>query len=538
MSKRQKLLVLPLAATMLVGSLTGCQSTNKPDENATTKPVESATTTKDPVTLNINMFGSENGHYRNVDPAIQEFEKLTKDTLNTKLNIKFTPPADYGTKQQLWLTSGEDIDLMTVWDKEKFAKDGALADLSEYFNNPKYPGLQKAFPADYINDNKLFGKTYVIPITNAFMDMEGVWYRKDLSTKYGMKDISSYDDLYNFLDKVSQNEKDMVPYANYGNAAFFKLFTDINAQQLDGKVFPFIGSGNPKLNFIDVQIAEDGKSVAGVAAYGDPASEWANINPKYGLDYIMNEFNQAKRFNKFIPADTLTATKGTGKQAGAGFITISNFLSTEAVIKAQVPNAELGFWPIFKNNQEMAPGKQSTDGKAWNFIAIPATSKKIDRTMEFLDWIFSDQKNNDLFTYGIEGTNWQAVGNDQWKVPDGVDPAKNYMFPGYQLTWNPTMHRIPAGLPEQLQTYYAYQFKPETYSKNVLAGFTFDQEPVKNEIAKCNTVTAKYLPMLLSGFGDVNDNLSKMNADLKDSGVDKIKEELKNQINAFLAQKK
>ena len=172
------------------------------------------------VTLNINMFGSENGHYRNVDPAIQEFEKLTKDTLNTKLNIKFTPPADYGTKQQLWLTSGEDIDLMTVWDKEKFAKDGALADLSEYFNNPKYPGLQKAFPADYINDNKLFGKTYVIPITNAFMDMEGVWYRKDLSTKYGMKDISSYDDLYNFLDKVSQNEKDMVPYANYGNAAF------------------------------------------------------------------------------------------------------------------------------------------------------------------------------------------------------------------------------------------------------------------------------------------------------------------------------
>jgi putative aldouronate transport system substrate-binding protein len=71
-----------------------------------------------------------------------------------------------------------------------------------------------------------------------------------------------------------------------------------------------------------------------------------------------------------------------------------------------------------------------------------------------------------------------------------------------------------------------------------LAGFTFDQEPVKTEIAKCNTVTAKYLPMLLSGFGDVNDNLSKMNKDLKDSGVDKIKEELKNQINAFLAQKK
>jgi putative aldouronate transport system substrate-binding protein len=47
----------------------------------------------------------------------------------------------------------------------------------------------------------------------------------------------------------------------------------------------------------------------------------------------------------------------------------------------------------------------------------------------------------------------------------------------------------------------------------------------------------KYLPFLLSGFGDVEENLAKMNKDLKDSGVDKIKEELKNQINTFLAQK-
>ena len=102
----------------------------------------------------------------------------------------------------------------------------------------------------------------------------------------------------------------------------------------------------------------------------------------------------------------------------------------------------------------MKPGTQSTDGKAWNFLAIPASSKKIERTMEFLDWIFSSQENNDLFTFGIEGTNWEAVGKNQWKLPDGVDPTKNYMFPGYQLTWNPTFNRIPAGLPEQIQKYY------------------------------------------------------------------------------------
>ncbi|GMK42486.1 ABC transporter substrate-binding protein [Paenibacillus sp. CCS19] len=540
----KKFVVIPLAATILAASIAGCsKESNKPSESESTAPAgntaeSTAPATKDPVTLNIRLFGTENGMYRDVDPVIKEFEKRTKDTLNTTLNLSFTPPADYGPKHELWIASGEDIDLFNPWSKDKFARDGALADLSEYFNNPKYPGLQKAFSEEYINDNKINGKLYAIPLANAFMDMEGVWYRKDLATKYGLKDIGSYDDLYNFLEKVKENEKDMTPFGNYGNTAFFKLFTDINAQQLEGNVFPFIGGSNPKRNFVYVQIADDGKSVAGVAAYGDPASEWANINSEYGLDYLMNQFNQAKRFNQFIPADTMTASTGTGKPVAAGYGTLNGFTGEQAKQKALDPNAELGFWPIAKNNQEMTPGTQSTDGKAGNFIAIPAASKKIDRTMEFLDWIFSSQENNDLFTYGIEGKNWEAVGDKQWKIPDGVDPTKNYAFPAFELTWNSNYYRIPAGLPEQIQRYYEYQFKPDTYKKNVLAGFTFDQEPVKNEIAKCTTVMDKYLPFLLSGFGDVNENLSKMNKDLKDSGVEKIKEELKNQINAFLAQKK
>ncbi|GBG08564.1 ABC transporter substrate-binding protein [Paenibacillus agaridevorans] len=539
---KKKFLVTLLAVTMLAALFAACsKQTNGPSESTapTSSPTEGTdpAAKKDPVTLNIRFFGNENGHYRDVDPAFREFEKRTQDTLNTKLNVVWTPVADYGTKHQLWMTSGEDVDLFVPWELTKFAKDGVLADLSEYFNNPKYPGLQKAFSEEYINDNKLFGKTYAIPITNSFMDMEGVWYRKDLLKKYGMDEISSYDDLYNFLEKVKENEKDMIPFGNYGNTAFFKLFTDINAQQLEGKVFPFTGQGNPKKNFVYVQIADDGKSVAGVAAYGDPASEWANFHPEYGLNYLMNQFNQAKRFNPFIPVDTLTNTTGTGKPEAAGYLTVGGFKGKEAEQKAKNPNAEIGFWPIMKNNQEMTPGTQSTDGKAWNFVARPANSKKIDRTMEFLDWLFSSQENNDLFTYGIEGENWEAVGENQWKVPDGVDPAKNYSFPGYQLTWNPTLTRIPAGLPEQIQQYTEYQYKPDTYQKHVLAGFTFDPEPVKNEIAKSNTVMDKYLPFLLSGFGEVEDNLAKMNKDLKDSGVEKIKEELKNQINDFLAQK-
>lgn len=527
MKKRLKSLAALIAAATICVSLLACA----------TAIAEPTTQQKDPVTLNIYFFGDENAHYRNVEPVIEEFEKRTADTLNTKLNVVWTSPSEYGTNLPLWLSAEEEMDLNIVWDHIKYAKDGALLDLSKYFNNPDYPGLQKAFSEEFINDNKILGGTYVIPIANSLMDMEGVWYRKDLLEKHGLKDIESYDDLYAYLEVMLEKETSLTPFGNYGNTAFFKLFTDPSARQLKGNVFSFIGNFNPKQNYIDVQIADDGKSVKAIAAYGDPDSEWEGFNAEYGKQFLIDQFEQCVRFNKFVASDVLSANPMTGRNFSAGYVTIYNFKSVEAAEKAKFPEAELGFWPIFKNNQEMALQGMSTDGKAWNFIGVFATSKNVDRTMEFLDWVYANQANNDLFSYGIEGVNWEAVGDNQWKVPEGVNPDTNYKFPGYQLTWNPTLNRIPAGLSEQVAKYFEYQFKPDTYKKNVLAGFVFDQTVVKNEIAKCNTVLSKYIPFLLSGVGDVNENLSAMNAELKSSGVDIIKEELKNQINTFLASK-
>ena len=88
----KKFLVLPLAATMLAASIVGCSKESSEPAGSTaptSKPAESAApaTKKDPVTLKIRFFGTENGHYRNVDPAFREFEKRTKDTLNTTLDV-------------------------------------------------------------------------------------------------------------------------------------------------------------------------------------------------------------------------------------------------------------------------------------------------------------------------------------------------------------------------------------------------------------------------------------------------------------------
>ena len=97
---------------------------------------------------------------------------------------------------------------------------------------------------------------------------------------------------------------------------------------------------------------------------------------------------------------------------------------------------------------------------------------------------------------------------------------------------------MPAGLPEEVQAYMNYQFDPSTFTETVIAGFTFNEEPVKTEIAMCAPIVDKYIPVLLCGlFDDAEEELNKFGEELRAAGVDKIKEELKNQLNDFLANK-
>ncbi len=544
MKRITKGMILFLTFAMLITSLSACKKTKEEGSTDTTgTQAVSETTGKkvpDPVTLNIYLFGEESKHYRNVDGVISEIENRVKDTLNTKLNITWTPPADYKQKLPMWIASGEDIDLMfdAPWmSLSKMASDGAYADLGKYFNNDQYPGLKKAFSADFINSNKVLGKAYAIPITNTFMDMEGIIYRKDLLEKYGMKPIASYDDLYDFLTKVQENEdsKKYVGYANYGDRGFFKEFWDRNDRELNGRVYNLMSINN--MEYLQVAFSADGKSVSGIATLGDTDENYKGFDPKYGKQFVIDLYNTTKKYNKFLIKDVLVAGTTLPPFSGAQYTTLNSYQTELSKLKVKDPNAELAFWPLQKNCRELTPGGQSTDFKAWNFAAVPVASKKIDRTMAFLDWLYGSQENVDLLIHGIEGKDWTAIGDKQWKVPDGVDGNSTYMWPGYQLGWTPAYYRT-VEVPEEMQKYFDYEFSQDTFKANLLAGFSFNTEPVKAEMAKCATINDKYIKPLLAGvFDDPEAELKKFSEELNASGVDKIKAEITKQLNEFLASK-
>lgn len=129
------------------------------------------------------------------------------------------------------------------------------------------------------------------------------------------------------------------------------------------------------------------------------------------------------------------------------------------------------------------------------------------------------------------------VGRDQYKIPS-VDPNNLYQFPGYQLTWNPTYVRKPADLPSEIKKWFDYQYRFDTYSKSPLAGFTFDQTPVKVEMAKISSIQSTYqLPLCAGLYPDPEAKVQEFVKRIKAAGFEKVRKELRKQLQAFLDQK-
>jgi putative aldouronate transport system substrate-binding protein len=152
--------------------------------------------------------------------------------------------------------------------------------------------------------------------------------------------------------------------------------------------------------------------------------------------------------------------------------------------------------------------------------------------MKFFDWLFSSRDNHDLFEYGIPGKHWQPVGDNQIKL---LDDSKNYNFPGYEFTWNPSMIRLNSDLDDTVKKYFEYSAKPDTYYLSGLRKFQFDSTNFKAEYANVSSKVQPFIQLLKDGqIKDWEAQTTKLKGELDALGMDKMRVELKKQLQAYL----
>lgn len=488
----------------------------------------------EPQELKFMFFGDKP---TDMDIVLQEFERRTKESLGLRLNMEWDASEEYRQKLKLRLAAGEEIDAVfdaTWMSLEQNVAQGYYQKLDKYFNNDDYPGLKRAFPQAYLQANTFYDHLYTIPITQLFADIEIVYIRKDLREQLGLAPIESYADLEVYLQAIDSAYPDMIPFALQGLRGFFKLFANED-KQTNARMAPQSISG-VGVRF-QVVLSKDGKHVLGAVTDGDPLSAYEGFPAPYNEpDYFYGTFDRFVEWNKYIQKDVLNERNplllfAAGKSAASEGV-LSSWTEIRQKLITTIPGAELEGFVYTSCQRKMEKGCIGTDYQAWNNLAIPVTSKHADETMKFLDWLFQSQENHDLFELGIEGEHWKNAGNKTYKP---MPAATNYLFPGYELTWNPTLSRINGyNVPEALEL-LRYSADPKTYYKLPLSGFHFNPNPVKAEIAKVQPLGKQMVQVFQNGL-DPNwrSTAASTNLKLKSLGLDKIRSELIKQIQAYL----
>lgn len=497
-------------------------------------------------TLKIYMFGQAEGF----DKVVEKFEEETKDTLNIKLDIIWSDSQTHREKIPLMMANQEEADLVfdAYWmNLSTMHNQGAYASLNEYFNNPEYPGLQAAFDEDYLAQvTDADGNIFAIPFTQAAEDIPIIAYRKDLADKYGIT-IDSNESLETYLQAV-QADIDagtlqmVAPFGVGGTRGFYWLDHDIYEKR-ESNVFSIDSSAYGIGMEMEAAVSEDGKTVLGVATLGDPDEAYAAFPAPYNTNTRTDRaVNKLTKWAQYSQPDAQTEDDPKTNLFYAGKVAaiegnISGYTDYANAVEAL--GGELGVY-VYTEGMRNGEPFVSAPLTAWNFLCVPQQSTKKDQAMQFISWLFEDAANHDLFELGIEGEDWEAVGEDEYRKIEG----SNYSFPGYEMTWNPNFIRTNADLPEDAKAITKYGNDPDTYITSPIAGFTFDNTAtpeLQTAYAAVSAIQTEYQPQIMLGLTKdpaaaqalVEEYYQKAEA----AGLETIRQAVHDQLQAFLDSK-
>lgn len=495
--------------------------------------------------------------YQNLDPVLEEYYKRVADDpvlSNIKLDFSYVTGGDYKSKINMLMTAqDEQIDLVFIgaWHGlESFAKDGLLTDLTPYFNNPEYPGLQKAFSEGMVeaamtyfqNEDGTWSKgLYKIPLMQAMEDIRGLTYREDMRVKYDLPEITNDEILMQYLETVMENEPDFAfGWSMYMGFAYqgSKHFSGMLDNVYDFDIF-----GNNWEAPFYVALNEDGTKVLNAVIMGDSEAEFAKMPEGYNYDFIKEYRLDQLKWEKY-----LSPYRGTSEtEVGYGIVSYSPLTSVPSTINTVKedtdlqeiwPEASIRFYPVEADQRNMVEGAIVSSMVSNNFLCVPSWSTNVDATMKFLDWMFASQENHDLFELGIEGVHWEAIGEKGYRSL-GTTEADTYNMPGYSFTWNPNYVRFNETVinNEELLAYYNYQNDVSSYTPSLLAGFAFDTKPVATEVATITAYASELQLRFALGGNQTEEQIDSFHKKAVDAGLETVRAELIRQVQAFLDMK-
>ncbi len=450
------------------------------------------------------------------DDVYAKVNEILEEKLNCSISVDWLSWAEHDTKYSLLFSSGEDFDLIftaSSWCHfEQTVALGGFKALDQEFIQTYAPGVWEMLPEVAWTQATVNGSIYMVPANYVEVTPDVLAIRGDLIEEYGYEDIASWDDLISFY-------KDCAANGIYGNAVGAASIYWLWFQQMGYNVVGGAPS-NGELVLYNTQDPDD-VSLQYILDW-DAFSEFC---------HLMKELADAGCW----PSDVLSSThdRQDGLLNGTGASMVWNPGSCQTY--ANQANAEHPDWNV--NIYNIMPDIKYGSTKYINGgLAININSKNPERAMMVLNEFATNQDLQDLTQLGIEGVNWEPVGEDQYQVIEGAayTTSNNWGWRNQDLMRteyqeNPTAVDTKV---TELNEYLLANVREE----HILDGFSFDSTPVSTQFAAVEAAMGTYFDPLVNGLvDDVDASLEQFRSAMEAAGIQDILDEMQSQVDALVA---
>ena len=517
MIKSMKRLLLLALACIMLGSI-GCESiggTDQDSEASVSETVSFLDITENPlvelphveITLGLvaQTYSSESSTTPQFSAQVEDMlsllnQKANEDGLNTTIKIKWLPSTytvDMANRGEYGECDAWYVLLNDVLELSEAEYILPLNDLIKK-NGPSYykflmdhPYIQKGMGIDDFQNKPLF----TLPTNRMGTDANVVLMDKQIADKYDLN-ITNLNDYVEALKTIKAGGEPKYP-------GLFNIFDFFN------EYMGLYGYYSYPSNFLYLKHGDTEPIV-----YSAP---------------IMGEYKQMLTLLKELYGEQLTGSYRdlyTSISMGETYSIItypSLFLTTKNTLRK---NKEFTLFPLLDSNRMYSTGSG---------LAINANTQNPDRVMMFIDWMYSNQENMEIWLYGSvleDGNDYYALddkGRITYKKP--TDPMYDWLFVAGDTIFSMVLARVPHYLPEDYVEIYT-QILNDCIPRSDISypGDSFEKgtdlyEEYQQLLDECDGYY-DYLPALLEVMSNPNFDIEKQLKDLEDGGVNDMAQKL------------
>jgi len=435
--------------------------------------------------------------------------KLLAEKLNTTLKINYLSWADFGSGMYPMLfTSGEVFDLVytATWlNWTQLARRGAFKDITELW--PEYA------PRNFTRQSQtallqatVDGKLYAIPSLQSTYSAFGAIYRSDLALPHGWDGrMESIEDIERYFAVVKANHPEIEPFEVYNEGSFMDDMWMYNQG-----FYSLKGATNDFL-FIDPSVSNP--QIFTFYEYGG-ITEFLNM---------MNRWNTAGYFTKSALSDSDSEKLANGRSA----MRMHNIDAYEGAYRNNPNEWGIRWFNLVKDVSNMSFTQDA--------VAIPNTSRNPERALMLWDLITNDEEVFRAFYYGIEGKTYRIFEEDGSKYIEQLDSVGF----GFSSCWAARTDEFSLstyGAPADIGAYRASynDYIQDGAGSQKFRSFVLDISSIETEYAACENAHRTYWFPLELGFVNITSGLREYESRMKAAGIDKVKQVLQAQLDAYL----